>query len=172
MEETLTEAIYAMEDWTMHRNFNRAASLVRAERLADQHRVGQASITERVIGVARLWKGYHGQLTHPAQVADLVERIEQYRLDMESLGYSINTGWRFTWDIRRVLLILGIQSILVALLPPLLFVGYIINTNDVAIRCSAASCEVSERSSVGSVVFIDCVLSTDGGFGQCWRTVR
>ena len=61
--------------------------LVRAERLADQYHVGQASITERVIGVARLWKGYHERkLTHPEQVADLVERIEQYRLDMESLG--------------------------------------------------------------------------------------
>ena len=130
MEQTLTEAIYAMEDWTMHRNFNRAASLVRAERLADQYHVGQASITERVIGVARLWKGYHERnLTHPAQVAALVERIERYRLDMESLGlldHQLDGNLR--WISRRVLLILGVQSILVALvLPPLLFVGYIIN---------------------------------------------
>lgn len=130
MEETLTEAIYAMEDWTMHRNFNRAASLVRAERLADQVRVRQASITERVIGVARLWKGYHERKeTHPTQVADIVGRIEQYRLDMESLGlldHQLDGDPR--WISTRVLLILGGQSILVAfVLPPLLFVGYIIN---------------------------------------------
>ena len=130
MEQTLTEAIYAMEDWTMHRNFHRAASLVRAERLADQHRVGQASITERIIGVARLWQGYHlRKQTHPEQVAAIVERIEQYRLDMESLGlldHQLDGDLR--WISRRVLIILGLQSILVALvLPPLLFVGYIIN---------------------------------------------
>ena len=130
MEETLTKAIYAMEDWTMHRNFNRAASLVRAERLADQHHVRAASITERVIGVARLWKGYHDRKqTHSIQVENLVERIEQYRLDMESLGlldHQLDGDLR--WISRRVLLIMGIQSILVALvLPPLLFVGYIIN---------------------------------------------
>ena len=130
MEETLTEAIYAMEDWTMHRNFNRAASLVRAERLADQHHVRAASITERVIGVARLWKGYHDRKqTHPVQVENLVERIEQYRLDMEALGlldHQLDGDLR--WISRRVVVIMGIQSILVALvLPPLLFVGYIIN---------------------------------------------
>ena len=67
MEETLTEAIYAMEDWTMHRNFNRAASSLFEQRdwLISTVSV-QASITESVIGVARLWKGYHlRKQTHP-----------------------------------------------------------------------------------------------------------
>ena len=90
MEETLTEAIYAMEDWTMHRNFNRAASLVRAERLADQHHVGQASITERVIGVARLWKGYHQRkLTHPNKWLILLRGLSNIDSIWNPLVYSI-----------------------------------------------------------------------------------
>ena len=130
MEDTLTEAIFAMEDWTMHRNFHRAASLVRAERLADQKKVGTATINEQVIGVARLWKGYHARKTsHPVEVASMIERIEQYRLDMESLGlldHQLDGDPR--WISRRVIGILAVQSLLVSLLlPPLLFVGYIIN---------------------------------------------
>ena len=74
---------YAMEDWTMHRN---QIDGITGERLADQYHVGQASIMNGHRR-AKMWKGYHERkLTHPAQVADLVERIEQYRLDMESLG--------------------------------------------------------------------------------------
>ena len=130
MESTLTEAIFAMEDWTMHRNFHRAASLIRAERLADHKRVGSATINEQVIGVARLWKGYHARkASHPEEVAAMIGRIEQYRLDMESIGlldHQLDGNPR--WISRRVIGILAIQSLLVSLvLPPLLFVGYIIN---------------------------------------------
>ena len=130
MESTLTEAIFAMEDWSMHRNFHRAASLIRAERLADQKRVRLATINEQVIGVARLWKGYHARkASHPTEVSAMIERIEQYRLDMESLGlldHQLDGDPR--WISRRVIGILAIQSLLVSLvLPPLLFVGYIIN---------------------------------------------
>jgi 1-acyl-sn-glycerol-3-phosphate acyltransferase len=130
METTLTEVIYAMEDWEMHRNFHRAALLVRAERLSSKASVRSASISERVIGVARLWEGYHQRkLEYSKEVEAIVARIEQYRLDMESLGlldHQLDGDVR--WISRRVLVILVLQSLLyAAVFPPLLFAGYVIN---------------------------------------------
>jgi 1-acyl-sn-glycerol-3-phosphate acyltransferase len=130
MESTLTEVIYAMEDWEMHRNFHRAALLVRAERLSSESSVRSASISERMIGVARLWEGYHQRKPeYPKEVEAIVTRIEQYRLNMESLGlldHQLDGDVR--WISRRVLGILILQSILyAAVFPPLLLVGYLIN---------------------------------------------
>ena len=130
MEKTLTEAIYAMEDWEMHRNFHRAAMLIRAERLSQDGRVGSASIAEKVIGVARLWNGYHQRKEqYPERVQQIIDRVEQYRLDMESLGlldHQLDGDPR--WISRRILVILALQTVLyMLLLPPLLLVGYMIN---------------------------------------------
>ena len=130
MESTLTEVIYAMEDWEMHRNFHRAALLVRAERLSSESSVRSASISERMIGVARLWEGYHRRKPeYPKEVDAIVARIEQYRLNMESLGlldHQLDGDIR--WISMRVLGILILQSILyAAVFPPLLLVGYLIN---------------------------------------------
>ena len=130
MESTLTEVIYAMEDWEMHRNFHRAALLVRAERLSSESSVRSASISERMIGVARLWEGYHRRKPeYPEEVEAIVARIEQYRLNMESLGlldHQLDGDVR--WISMRVLGVLILQSILyAAVFPPLLLVGYLIN---------------------------------------------
>ncbi len=130
MEKTLTEAIYAMEDWEMHRNFHRAAMLIRAERLSQEGRVGSASIAEKVIGVARLWNGYHQRKEqYPERVQQIIDRVEQYRLDMEALGlldHQLDGDPR--WISRRILVILALQTVLyMLLLPPLLLVGYMIN---------------------------------------------
>lgn len=138
MEDSLERVVFATESWEMHRNLHRASLLIRAERLAHHSKVEAAPISEQVIGLARLWTGYHLKRTvEPERVQFLVDAVEQYRLDMEALGlmdHQLDGNVR--WVSRRAIAILVLQTALYFLvLPPLLMVGYLVNfPTTVAIR--------------------------------------
>ena len=130
METALEEVIHATESWELHRNLHRASLLIRAERLESQSDVRTASIEEQVIGMARLWKGYQQKKEDdPELVERLIKEVQEYRLDMEALGlldHQLDGDPR--WMSRRLIMILLMQTALyVLLLPPLLFVGYVMN---------------------------------------------
>ena len=141
MEEALEEVTYATESWDMHHNLHRASLLIRAERLANEQKVQSASISEQVIGQARLWTGYKQRIDEdPERVQHLVEAVENYRLDMEALGlmdHQLDGDVR--WVSGRVFGILLLQTLLYLLfLPPLLLVGYVVNfPTTIAIRIFA-----------------------------------
>ena len=130
MEEALERVVFATESWEMHRNLHRASLLIRAERLSHHPKVESAPISEQVIGLARLWTGYHlKKEDDPERVKFLVDAVEQYRLDMEALGlldHQLDGNVR--WISRRVIVILVLQTVLYFfVLPPLLMVGYLVN---------------------------------------------
>lgn len=130
MEQALQRVVFATESWEMHRNLHRATTLIRAERLANQSKVTAAPIDEQVIGLARLWMGYHARLQEdPEKVAFLVNAVAEYRLDMEALGlmdHQLDGDVR--WISRRAIAILLMQTVFYLLvLPPVLLVGYVVN---------------------------------------------
>ena len=109
---------------------HRASLLIRAERLESQSDVRTTSIEEQVIGMARLWTGYPKKKEDdPELVERLIKEVQEYRLDMEALGlldHQLDGDPR--WMSRRLIMILLMQTALyVLLLPPLLFVGYVMN---------------------------------------------
>ena len=130
IEETLTNVIFATESWDLHHNFQRACLLLRAERILQSGTIDSASIEEKVIGLARIWAGYHQKKDHnPELVQSVVDAVEQYRLDMEGLGLQdheldLDPQW-ISW---RVIFLSMLQMLFVfLLLPPFVIVGYVIN---------------------------------------------
>ena len=132
-EQTLTDIVFSTESWELHRNFHRASLLVRAERLslyANKKELHQPTMEEKVIGLARIWQGYqHRKQDMPKLVEEMVADVQQYRLDMEALGLSdveLDHNPQ-VWSLRLVGLFLFQLLLYGLVLPPLVFIGYIMN---------------------------------------------
>ena len=131
VEEALQESVYGVGSWRLHHLMQRSRKLMRAERAARAARdPGKPDIAERVLGFARLWKGYQERMkTHPREVADLVTRVEEYDDDLRALrleDHELDEEPAFAayWPT----LMLALQVIVVyLLLPPLLVIGYLVN---------------------------------------------
>lgn len=131
IEEALQESVYGVGSWRLHHLMQRSRKLMRAERAARAGAdPGKPDIEERVLGFARLWKGYRERLeSHPEKVADLVERVEEYDDDLRALrleDHELDEEPAFAayWPT----LLLALQVIVVYLiLPPLLIIGYLVN---------------------------------------------
>lgn len=131
LEPILREVTHATESWHLNQMMNRVRSLVRAERAK---RAGvtlkAADMSERTLGMARVWKAYHARLeTSPKEVEALIDRVAAYdralqevRLDDDDLDKPppIESRW--------LPLLLGLQAAFVFLLfPPVLLLGLLIN---------------------------------------------
>jgi glycerol-3-phosphate O-acyltransferase/dihydroxyacetone phosphate acyltransferase len=131
IDAVLSDAIFATEDWKIHFLMRRSRKLARAERAARSGASPRpASMSERVLGFERVWRGYQARLkTHPAEVAALRAEIAEYDADLRALGiedHELDRSPRLAS--RGLVAILALQVITVfVLFPPLLLFGYAVN---------------------------------------------
>lgn len=164
IEERLRSVAHATESWEVHQLMHRAQSLMRAER---SHRAGEkldpAELSERVLGMARIWHGYETRReTHPQLCEQVMERVRSYDQDLTALGLhdaeldhppKLADPWLFG-------LMLAQLVCLVTLVPPLLGVGYVVNWLPTAlvwlgskVLKKAYKDEASIKIMVGSVAY-------------------
>ncbi len=131
IESTLREVVHATDDWRLHHLMQRTRRLIRAERArrADAN-PGRTSIGERVVGFARVRKGYYEMRARdPEGVERLEERVAAYDGDLRALGledYDLDRGPPLVRPWLAILLVL--QSVAVfLLLPPIIVVGFLVN---------------------------------------------
>jgi 1-acyl-sn-glycerol-3-phosphate acyltransferase len=131
VERVLHDVVLATEDWPMHHALHRGRTLMRAERAARAGRRPEAAdMVEQQLGFARVRQGYlERRRTDPERVAELRRRVEWYDEDLRTLGLEDDELDRDPRLLSRWLgLIIVLQFLLVfLLLPPILFVGYLVN---------------------------------------------
>jgi 1-acyl-sn-glycerol-3-phosphate acyltransferase len=131
LEPVLQEVTHATESWELNQMMNRVRSLVRAERAKRAGvRLKAPDMTERALGMARVWKAYYARLeTDPDDVSALLERIAAYDCALQEVNLEdddldkpppIESKW--------LPLLLGLQAAVVFLVfPPVLLLGLLIN---------------------------------------------
>jgi glycerol-3-phosphate O-acyltransferase/dihydroxyacetone phosphate acyltransferase len=131
IERVLHEVVRATENWDLHHLMHRARKLVRAERVRRAGSTVRApNMAERVLGFARVWKGYYARLaTHPEQVAALRARLEEYDADLRALGLDDHeldaaTGWGSPV---RALSLAAQMALVFLFLPQLLLVALVVD---------------------------------------------
>ncbi len=131
LDRVLRETVYGTASWELHHLMHRARKLVRAERAARAGRaLDKPDIEERVLGFARLWKGYNARLkTHPEETAETLARIRRYDEDLRALHLEDHElGGRLHLSSLRRPAVLLLQAILVyLLLPSLVLIGVLVN---------------------------------------------
>ncbi len=132
IETVLTEVVQATESWETHHLMHRLRKLMRAERASRAGaRPGPPSLRERILGLARVWRGYLVRRdSHPEETARLEARVRRYHRVLEGLGlndHELDTEADLVSPWRRLALLA--QAVVVYLvLPPLLVLGYLVNT--------------------------------------------
>ncbi len=131
IELVLREVVHATDDWALYEAMHRTRRMIRAERAsrvdADP---GRTTISERVLGFARVRAGYYAMLAkRPDDVRRLVAQVQAYDRDLRALGlqdYDLDrdaaaaTTAGLGWLAVRA-------AIVFLLLPPLVFFGYLVN---------------------------------------------
>lgn len=131
IEARLADAVHPTESWDLHHLMNRARKLVRAER-ARRTRAdpGRPDMQEKVLGFARIWKGYNARLeTHPEEVAAMRARLARYDETLRALSledHELDLDPRLVSPWLGFLLFLQLATVYLVL-PPLLVVGYLVN---------------------------------------------
>ena len=131
IERVLTDVVLATENWRLHRLMHRARKLVRAERASRAGaNPGKSLIGERVLGFARIREGYNRRLeSHPEQVVDMVNRVEEYDADLQALSledHELDRAPRLASPMLAVLLTLQVLTVYL-ILPSVLLIGYVVN---------------------------------------------
>ncbi len=132
IETELEEVVQATESWEIHHLMHRLRKLMRAERAARARaRPGPPSLHERVLGLARVRRGYLAlSESHPEETARLEDRVRRYdrvltALDLQDHELDAEADLASPWKG------LGLLARAVAVylaLPPLLILGYLVNT--------------------------------------------
>ena len=132
VEQVLTEAVGATEDWATYDALQRVRSLMRAER---QHRAGvpvreEASLDEAAEELARVREAYYAvRGRDPGRIGALRRSVERYDRDLRNLGLEdadldrdprLASPW-LLW------LILAQVVFVFLLLPPFLILGFVVN---------------------------------------------
>jgi len=132
IETVLVEVVQATESWETHHLMHRLRKLMRAERAARAGaRPGPPSLRERVLGLARVWRGYLVcRERRPEETARLEARVRRYHAVLEGLGlhdHELDTEADLAspW---RLAALLGQAVVVYLVLPPLLVLGYLVNT--------------------------------------------
>ncbi len=128
----LVEVVQATESWETHHLMHRLRKLMRAERAARAGaRPGPPSLRERVLGLARVWHGYLTcRASRPEETARLEARVRRYHAVLEGLGLhdhelDVEADLVSPW---RLAVLLAQAVVVYLLLPPLLVLGYLVNT--------------------------------------------
>ncbi len=158
MEETLRDVVHATDSWDVHDLLHRARRLVRAERA---HRAGDTPgktlIAERVSGFAEVRNGYlRAREKEPVATAALRARLQQYDEDLRSLGLE-----DYDLDAPPPVQSFKIISLLVAqavgvffFLPPLVFVGYLVNLPTAGLLVAIAKIAGKRRKDEATVKLV------------------
>ncbi len=155
MEHTLRDVVHATESWEVHDLLHRARRLVRAERA---HRSGESpgktTIGERVLGFAEVREGYlRARTRDPVATAALRARVTQYDADLRLLkleDYDLDAPPR-TQSAKWIAL-LAIQAMGVFfLLPPVVFVGYLVNLPTAGLLLAVAKIAGKRRKDEATV---------------------
>lgn len=131
-DHELAEVVQATESWELHHLMHRLRKVFRAERAARAGaRPGKSSIRERVLGLARVRRAYLDlRDARPEETARLEARVRRYDRMLEALGLEdhdlderpdLGSPW-------RVASLLGQAVAVYLLLPPLLVLGFLVNT--------------------------------------------
>jgi len=132
IETVLVEVVQATESWETHHLMHRLRKLMRAERAARAGaRPGPPSLRERVLGLARVWRGYLTcRESRPEETGRLEARVRRYHAVLQGLGLhdhelDAQADLASPW---RLAVLLGQAVVVYLLLPPLLVLGYVVNT--------------------------------------------
>ncbi len=131
VEETLRDVVHATESWELHDLLHRTRRLVRAERARRAGASpGKTTIGERVIGFAEVRDGYAAlRAADPVSAAAVRARVAQYDDDLRTLrleDYDLDAPPR-TQSAKWIALLVLQALAVFFLLPPLVFLGYIVN---------------------------------------------
>lgn len=131
-DRALTEVVLATESWEIHHLMHRLRKIFRAERAARAGaRPGKPSLQERVLGLARVRRGYLARReSDPEETARVLGRVKRYDKVLHALGLEdheldlradLGSPWR---PVSLAAQAVGVYL----LLPPLLVLGYAVNT--------------------------------------------
>lgn len=162
IEAALVEAVRPTDDWETHRLMHRAYALMRAEDdVREGVRSGALSARDRARGFGMVWRGYQARRgTHPGEIAALRHDLADYDRLLRASGLSdadLDRPPRVADPLLGVLFVLQLL-LLAILLPPILVLGFAVNTlpflllNRVARRFSSAQKDTATVKILGGVV--------------------
>jgi 1-acyl-sn-glycerol-3-phosphate acyltransferase len=131
-DRELTEVVQATESWELHHLMHRLRKVFRAERAARAGtRPGKSTVRERVLGLGRVRSAYLAlRQSRPQETARLEARVRRYDKMLEALGLEdheldaradLGSPWSGATLVAQAV---GVYM----LLPPLLVLGYLVNT--------------------------------------------
>jgi 1-acyl-sn-glycerol-3-phosphate acyltransferase len=131
-DRTLSDVVQETESWELYHLMHRLRKIFRAERASRAGaRPGKTTLQERVLGFARVRNAY---LTlrekRPEETARLEERVRSYDRTLDALGledHELGTRADLASPWRTLLLVAQAIGVYL-LLPPLLILGYVVNT--------------------------------------------
>lgn len=131
-DRALSEVVQETESWELHHLMHRLRKIFRAERAARAGtRPGPPTLRERVLGLARVRQAYLAlRESRPDETDRLEERVRSYDRTLAALGledHELGTRADLGSPWRTLLLVAQAVGVYL-LLPPLLVVGYVVNT--------------------------------------------
>lgn len=180
-DRVLREVVLATESWRLHRLFDRARKLIRAEGLARQGAKSlPPDITERVRHFGRVWSGYQqGRRSFPEETRALLGEVDRYDRLLHALRIEDHELDASPWvDSPKKALLLLFEVLLVFLvMPAFVLIGILINLPTILLLhlfTKATADEYKDEASikvlVGAVAFpltwlIVAILVAWGGTG-------
>ncbi len=158
METVLEDVVHATDSWAVHDLLHRARRLVRAERA---HRAGETpgktTIGERVMGFAEVRDGFlDASEREPDGTNALRRRVARYDEDLRSMqleDYDLDEPPAL--QSARLVTLLALQSLAVfLLLPPLVFVGYLVNLPTAGLLVATAKLAGKRRKDEATVKLV------------------
>ncbi len=131
-DRALSDVVQETESWELHHLMHRLRKIFRAERAARAgSRPGPPTLRERVLGLARVRRAYLAlRESRPEETARLEERVRSYDRTLTALGledHELGTRADLASPWRTLLLVAQAVGVYL-LLPPLLVLGYVVNT--------------------------------------------
>ncbi|MBX3246877.1 MAG: 1-acyl-sn-glycerol-3-phosphate acyltransferase [Myxococcales bacterium] len=171
LERVLVDVVHATESWDVYHLMHRARTLTRAERARrDGETARRSSMKERQAVFARIWRAYEARkATDPEGVEALQARLAEYDADLRALGLEDHELDRPPQLLNVWLgLLLVLQAALVyLLLPPLLFLGYLVNGPPALLLLVATKLAAKRQKDVASIKLFGGALL----FLVTWTTV-
>jgi glycerol-3-phosphate O-acyltransferase / dihydroxyacetone phosphate acyltransferase len=131
-DRTLSDVVQETESWELYHLMHRLRKIFRAERASRAGaRPGKTTLQEKVLGFARVRSAYLTlRESRPEETARLEERVRSYDRTLEALGledHELGTRADLASPWRTLLLVAQAIGVYL-LLPPLLILGYVVNT--------------------------------------------
>ncbi|PAP81507.1 hypothetical protein B1759_09340 [Rubrivirga sp. SAORIC476] len=132
IEDALERAVHPTASWELHALMHRARTLIACEaaRRRGEH-VAPETVVSRTTGFAQIWEGYQIRTeTHPEEIEALRRDITTYHESLRQLGLDdadLDRPPRLGSSVLVAGAVLQASAV-VLLLPPLLVIGFLVNT--------------------------------------------